>query len=314
MEWLGSLFGGSSAGFTLFLVVVGLAAALVLLVWVFRKIAYGNDFPGSRKGHARLSVTDAAIVDDKRRLVLVRRDNVEHLILIGGPSDVVVEQNIVRHGAPSVHSEEMAQRRQRAPERQTERQPERMPEPVAELEEVQAEKPASGLSRFLRPRKRVSEYEQEAALAPVQPVPAPGPPRSREAAMAQPQRAEPVRVREPAAPQRASRPVEASAAAATAAVAATQMAPRAPAAGPFPMASDASFEAELENSIGLEAPHIDPGMAPEPVAETIAEAFDPGFDVEVPAEPVAAPQAADPRREIEDEMERLLSEITTPRR
>src|SRR4029077_3346500 len=31
-----------------------------------------------------------------RRLVLIRRDNVEHLLIIGGPSDVVVEQNIVR--------------------------------------------------------------------------------------------------------------------------------------------------------------------------------------------------------------------------
>ena len=39
---------------------------------------------------------DAAPVDGRRRLVLVRRDNVEHLLMIGGPSDVVVEQNIVR--------------------------------------------------------------------------------------------------------------------------------------------------------------------------------------------------------------------------
>ena len=39
---------------------------------------------------------DAAPVDGRRRLVLVRRDNVEHLLMIGGPSDIVVEQNIVR--------------------------------------------------------------------------------------------------------------------------------------------------------------------------------------------------------------------------
>jgi hypothetical protein len=38
---------------------------------------------------------DAAAIDNQRRLVLVRRDDVEHLILIGGPTDVVVEQNIV---------------------------------------------------------------------------------------------------------------------------------------------------------------------------------------------------------------------------
>jgi hypothetical protein len=35
-------------------------------------------------------------IDGRRRLVLVRRDNVEHLILLGGPSDVVVEQAIQR--------------------------------------------------------------------------------------------------------------------------------------------------------------------------------------------------------------------------
>src|ERR1019366_9347879 len=39
---------------------------------------------------------DAAAVDGRRRLVLVRRDNVEHLLMIGGPTDIVVEPNIVR--------------------------------------------------------------------------------------------------------------------------------------------------------------------------------------------------------------------------
>jgi hypothetical protein len=46
---------------------------------------------------------DSATVDTRRRLVLVRRDNVEHLILIGGPSDVVVEQNIVRNAPLPTH-------------------------------------------------------------------------------------------------------------------------------------------------------------------------------------------------------------------
>jgi hypothetical protein len=44
----------------------------------------------------RLAVIDAASVDARRRLVLVRRDNVEHLLLIGGPTDVVIEPNIDR--------------------------------------------------------------------------------------------------------------------------------------------------------------------------------------------------------------------------
>ena len=49
----------------------------------------------------RLAVIDAAAVDGRRRLVLIRRDNVEHLLMIGGPTDVVVEANIVRAAAPA---------------------------------------------------------------------------------------------------------------------------------------------------------------------------------------------------------------------
>ncbi len=46
----------------------------------------------------RLEVVDHASVDGRRRLVLVRRDNVEHLIMIGGPVDVVVETGIAADG------------------------------------------------------------------------------------------------------------------------------------------------------------------------------------------------------------------------
>ena len=46
----------------------------------------------------RLAVTEQATVDSRRRLVLVRRDDVEHLIMTGGPVDVVIETDIaVRH-------------------------------------------------------------------------------------------------------------------------------------------------------------------------------------------------------------------------
>jgi hypothetical protein len=44
-------------------------------------------------------VVDFAAVDSRRKLVIIRRDNVEHLVMIGGPSDVVVETNIVRNAA-----------------------------------------------------------------------------------------------------------------------------------------------------------------------------------------------------------------------
>jgi flagellar biogenesis protein FliO len=80
--------------FIAFLVVLGLIGATA---WFVRR--YGAErFGGSaaRGRQPRLAVIDAAAVDGRRRLVLIRRDNVEHLLIIGGPTDVVVEQNIVR--------------------------------------------------------------------------------------------------------------------------------------------------------------------------------------------------------------------------
>ncbi len=54
---------------------------------------------------------DSVRVDRRRTLVLIRRDNVERLVMIGGPNDVVIEQNVLGAiGAP-----EHAQRAAPAP-------------------------------------------------------------------------------------------------------------------------------------------------------------------------------------------------------
>nr|WP_246105130.1 flagellar biosynthetic protein FliO [Rhodoligotrophos appendicifer] len=47
----------------------------------------------AREG-SRLAITEYQDVDKSRRLVLVRRDNVEHLILLGGGQDLVIETGI----------------------------------------------------------------------------------------------------------------------------------------------------------------------------------------------------------------------------
>ena len=46
------------------------------------------------KVERRLAVVEQASVDNRRRLLLVRRDGVEHLIMTGGPVDVVIETGI----------------------------------------------------------------------------------------------------------------------------------------------------------------------------------------------------------------------------
>jgi flagellar protein FliO/FliZ len=47
------------------------------------------------KPEKRLEIMDQFNVDGRRRLVLVRRDDVEHLIMTGGPVDIVIETGIV---------------------------------------------------------------------------------------------------------------------------------------------------------------------------------------------------------------------------
>src|SRR5688500_14098022 len=81
------------AAFVVVLALIGLTA------WLVRRFG-SNRLGGSARGRQpRLAVIDAANVDGRRRLVLIRRDNVEHLMMIGGPNDVVVEPNIVRASA-----------------------------------------------------------------------------------------------------------------------------------------------------------------------------------------------------------------------
>jgi flagellar protein FliO/FliZ len=93
------LFGEGQYGLRFlfaFIVVLGLIG---LFAWLARRFGASNLGATAARGRQpRLAVIDAAAIDARRRLVLIRRDNVEHLLIIGGPTDVVVEQNIVRGG------------------------------------------------------------------------------------------------------------------------------------------------------------------------------------------------------------------------
>jgi flagellar biogenesis protein FliO len=93
-----SLFGAEGSLIVRFVVAFVIVLALIgLTFWLIRRFGTARVGAAAQRGRQpRLAVIDAAPVDGRRRLVLVRRDNVEHLLLIGGPSDFVVEQNIVR--------------------------------------------------------------------------------------------------------------------------------------------------------------------------------------------------------------------------
>jgi hypothetical protein len=97
------LFGDALPLPAKFFIAFAVVLALIgLTAWLVRRFGANRLGGANARGRQpRLAVIDAAAVDGRRRLVLIRRDNVEHLLMIGGPTDVVVEQNIVRAATSS---------------------------------------------------------------------------------------------------------------------------------------------------------------------------------------------------------------------
>jgi len=92
------LFGTEMPLAAKFFIAFAVVLALIgLTAWLVRRFGANRLGGAGRSGRQpRLAVIDAATVDGRRRLVLIRRDNIEHLLMIGGPTDLVVESNIVR--------------------------------------------------------------------------------------------------------------------------------------------------------------------------------------------------------------------------
>ncbi|MCF6120456.1 flagellar biosynthetic protein FliO [Mesorhizobium muleiense] len=95
LQWLDSVAGpGYAAAILWTFVALVLVVIVLLIIKLVRNLTFGTFVAGGRNRKTRLAVMDATAVDSHRRLVLVRRDDIEHLLLIGGPTDVVVERDI----------------------------------------------------------------------------------------------------------------------------------------------------------------------------------------------------------------------------
>ncbi|MEP1442350.1 MAG: flagellar biosynthetic protein FliO [Hyphomicrobiales bacterium] len=94
IEWFNSLLGEAVGTYAA--IGVGLLIVIILIIILLRILRSFTGGMFGNKSQNRLGVIEAAAVDNKRRLVLVRRDNVEHLIMIGGTSDILVEAGINR--------------------------------------------------------------------------------------------------------------------------------------------------------------------------------------------------------------------------
>lgn len=75
------------------------AAALVFVLALMGGLAlvmrrFGSNMPVTLPSKRRLKVTEVLPLDARRRAVLLRRDNREHLIILGANGETVIETGI----------------------------------------------------------------------------------------------------------------------------------------------------------------------------------------------------------------------------
>jgi hypothetical protein len=278
-----SLFGeGTSLPVRFFIAFVVVFALIGVTAWLIRRFGTGALGGTGARGRApRLAVIEAGAVDGRRKLVLIRRDNIEHLIMIGGPTDIVVEANIVRgqstRDAASSRVSSAAENLARpAPTEETAwpLQPEVTPRPA------RAARPASldDASHWALPPE---------PAAPAAAMPAPvtaAPKRSRSADTLAGLAAElSVRPSEPVAPAPAPRPAA--------------PAIETPRAKPAPAPANAEADQNLADmasrlEAALRRPAPAPAPRPAPAAKPAAEAPRAAPQIAPPVAPPIAPPAA----------------------
>jgi len=317
-----------SSAFTFVFAFIVVLALIGGAAWLVRRFAGNRLGANANRGRMpRLAVIDAAAVDGRRRLVLVRRDNVEHLLMIGGPTDIVVEPNIVRATAGR---DQMPQR----PSLGGEQSPPRLP-PLADTgwaesdgaraetfdhPEPQAPEPRPARPSFADEVRRPAPAGTERRNDPFAGF-APEPmsrtdirdpsrrPAAREPAMPRP----PVRPSEPVLtpPRAAERPV-------------SPPPVLGPAAAPPQSTADQNLaemaqrlEAALRRPPGDTRPEVAPPVAPEPPAVRVSRTSEVSVVPSPRSEPSAAPPVAPPGTKsgfenLEDEMASLLGRPKSP--
>lgn len=65
-----------------------------LLAYLGRRFNMMPRVTAGRGGPRRLAIVELLSVDAKRRLALVRRDDVEHLVMLGAAGETVIERGI----------------------------------------------------------------------------------------------------------------------------------------------------------------------------------------------------------------------------
>jgi flagellar protein FliO/FliZ len=75
-----------------FLLALAFVVALIAVcAYLARRLGLGGRL-AARNGKRRLAILEVLPLDGKRRLVLLKRDGIEHLVLLGQQSDLVIER------------------------------------------------------------------------------------------------------------------------------------------------------------------------------------------------------------------------------
>ena len=82
------------AYFRFVLALVFVLALIGLLAWIARRYGFGARGGSKNRFGRRVDIVETRAIDGKRRLVLLRRDDVEHLVMIGANADLLIEQGI----------------------------------------------------------------------------------------------------------------------------------------------------------------------------------------------------------------------------
>ncbi len=75
-------------------IVAGLGLAAMVGVRAYMNGTSPSELLFKPRPDPRIGVIEYANVDGRRKLLLIRRDDVEHLVMTGGPVDVVIETGI----------------------------------------------------------------------------------------------------------------------------------------------------------------------------------------------------------------------------
>ena len=104
-NWLSEI-SGFEVSTIQYIIIISAILLIAFFLLTIRGRSYIPIVNRTRKRGRRLQVKEYIKVDAQRSLVLVQRDNVEHLLLVGGNTDILIEKSIEEPDLTEFESDE----------------------------------------------------------------------------------------------------------------------------------------------------------------------------------------------------------------